>query len=51
MNDMDDDDFPDVLAGDLSPHPPARLFDRLRQISGYTWDESRPVLHTSYDVW
>ncbi|KAF9870174.1 hsp90-like protein [Colletotrichum karsti] len=31
--------------------PPSRLFDRLRQIAGYTWDESRLPFHTSYDIW
>ncbi|KAI1003063.1 hypothetical protein K3495_g5139 [Podosphaera aphanis] len=30
---------------------PARLFDRLRQIKGYTWDESKPAYHSSYDNW
>ncbi|OLN95317.1 Two-component system protein A 1 [Colletotrichum chlorophyti] len=31
--------------------PPSRLFERLRQIAGYTWDESWPPFHTSYDIW
>lgn len=31
--------------------PPARLFERLRQIAGFTWDESKAPLHTSYDNW
>lgn len=31
--------------------PPLRLFERLRQIAGYTWDESQPLLHTSSDAW
>ncbi|KAI8272710.1 hypothetical protein K4K60_012024 [Colletotrichum sp. SAR11_57] len=31
--------------------PPSRLFERLRQIAGYTWDESRLPFHTSYDIW
>ena len=30
---------------------PPRLFERLRQIAGYTWDESREPLHSSYDYW
>ncbi|KAG6213833.1 hypothetical protein E4U50_000863 [Claviceps purpurea] len=34
-----------------SPPPPQRLFERLRQIAGYTWDESREPIHTSYDFW
>ncbi|CAK7207535.1 Chk1 protein kinase [Sporothrix eucalyptigena] len=29
--------------------PPVHIFDRLRQIAGYTWDETRRPLHTSYD--
>ncbi|KAK2064586.1 hsp90-like protein [Colletotrichum caudatum] len=31
--------------------PPSRLFERLRQIAGYTWDESSLPFHTSYDIW
>lgn len=31
--------------------PPSRLFERLRQIAGFTWDESRLPFHTSYDIW
>ncbi|CAK7267416.1 Chk1 protein kinase [Sporothrix epigloea] len=31
--------------------PPAHIFERLRQIAGYTWDETLPPLHTSYDNW
>ena len=31
--------------------PPPRLFERLRQIAGYTWDESQAPIHTSFDVW
>ncbi|CAK7568192.1 MAG: Chk1 protein kinase [Sporothrix epigloea] len=34
---------------DDSLDPPAHIFDRLRQIAGYTWDESLRPLHTSYD--
>lgn len=33
------------------PPPPPRLFERLRQIAGYTWDESKPPFHSSYDFW
>jgi hypothetical protein len=36
------DDFPDL---------PPRLFERLRQINGYTWDESIKPYHTTYDCW
>jgi hypothetical protein len=31
--------------------PPPRLFERLRQLGGYTWDEAREPLHSSYDYW
>ncbi|KAM7214183.1 Two-component system protein A [Rhypophila decipiens] len=31
--------------------PPARIFERLRQIAGYTWDESIRPLHSTYDNW
>jgi hypothetical protein len=31
--------------------PPPRLFERLRQITGYTWDESKAPFHSSYDNW
>lgn len=31
--------------------PPTRIFERLRQIAGYTWDESKTPFHSSYDVW
>ncbi|CAK7234784.1 Chk1 protein kinase [Sporothrix curviconia] len=44
----------DTSAGpsvDDSRDPPAHMFDRLRQIAGYTWDETRRPLHTSYDNW
>jgi hypothetical protein len=37
-------------AENLDP-PPPRLFERLRQIAGYTWDESQDVFHSSYDNW
>jgi len=30
---------------------PTRIFERLRQIAGYTWDETKYPLHTSYDNW
>ncbi|KHO01898.1 ATPase-like, ATP-binding domain protein [Metarhizium album ARSEF 1941] len=39
----------DVL--DSRPPPPPRLFERLRQIAGYTWDESKEPIHSSYDLW
>ncbi|KND94124.1 hypothetical protein TOPH_01175 [Tolypocladium ophioglossoides CBS 100239] len=31
------------------PPPPPRLFERLRQIAGYTWDDSKPPFHSTYD--
>lgn len=31
--------------------PPPRIFDRLSQIAGYTWDESKEPFHSSYDNW
>ena len=30
---------------------PARIYERLRSIAGYTWDESKPPFHSSYDNW
>ena len=30
---------------------PTGLFEKLRQIAGYSWDESREPLHSSYDNW
>ncbi|KAK4083506.1 uncharacterized protein Triagg1_1168 [Trichoderma aggressivum f. europaeum] len=39
----------DVL--DPPPPPPPRLFERLRQIAGYSWDESTPPFHSTYDFW
>lgn len=31
--------------------PPPRLYERLRQIAGYTWDESKLPFHSTYDFW
>lgn len=31
--------------------PPSRIFERLAQIAGYTWDESKEPFHSSYDNW
>ncbi|PTB75927.1 histidine kinase [Trichoderma longibrachiatum ATCC 18648] len=39
----------DVL--DPLPPPPPRLFERLRQIAGYSWDETEPPFHSTYDFW
>ena len=30
---------------------PARIIERLHQIPGYTWDESRAPFHSTYDNW
>ncbi|KAI9875826.1 MAG: hypothetical protein M1830_007946 [Pleopsidium flavum] len=38
------------LAQEL-PVPPPRLFERLAQIAGYTWDQSIEPFHSSYDNW
>ncbi|TPX07877.1 uncharacterized protein E0L32_010452 [Thyridium curvatum] len=40
-----------VVMTDESIDPPARLFERLRLIPGFAWDESRPLFHSSYDSW
>ncbi|KAM0216311.1 hypothetical protein ACHAPA_002123 [Fusarium lateritium] len=31
--------------------PPPRIYERLRQIAGYTWDDSQLPFHSSYDYW
>lgn len=31
--------------------PPARIFERISQIAGYSWDESVAPIHSSYDNW
>ncbi|KAB5582746.1 hsp90-like protein [Coniochaeta sp. 2T2.1] len=46
---MPNDDQLDHL--DQLDQPPSRNFERLRQLGGYTWDESRTPFHTSYDNW
>ncbi|KAJ5749963.1 hypothetical protein N7533_006991 [Penicillium manginii] len=38
------------LSDDL-PLPPARLFDRLSQLPGYTWDQSVEPFHSTYNHW
>jgi hypothetical protein len=40
-----------VALGDEMLDPPQRLYERLRQIAGYTWDESKEPFHSSYDNW
>ncbi|KAL2818829.1 hypothetical protein BJX63DRAFT_428899 [Aspergillus granulosus] len=39
-----------VLGEDL-PLPPARLFQRLAQLPGYTWDQSIEPFHSTYNHW
>jgi hypothetical protein len=31
--------------------PPPRLYERLRQIAGYVWDDSKLPFHSTYDFW
>lgn len=31
--------------------PPPRLYERLRQIAGYDWDESELPFHSTYGFW
>lgn len=38
------------LSEDL-PLPPTRLFERLGQLPGYTWDESVEPFHSTYNHW
>ncbi|KAL2834960.1 hypothetical protein BDW59DRAFT_1617 [Aspergillus cavernicola] len=39
-----------ILGEDL-PLPPARLFQRLAQLPGYTWDQSFEPFHSTYNHW
>lgn len=39
-----------ALLDDL-PLPPARLFERLAQLPGYTWDQSVEPFHSTYNHW
>ncbi|OJJ44276.1 hypothetical protein ASPZODRAFT_160906 [Penicilliopsis zonata CBS 506.65] len=45
---MDDDSH--ILGEDL-PLPPARLFERLAQLPGYTWDQIQEPFHSTYSHW
>lgn len=36
---------------DSTLDPPVRIFERLSQIAGYSWDETVPPNHSSYDNW
>lgn len=40
-----------VATSDEQLDPPLRLYERLRQLAGYTWDESEEAFHSSYDNW
>lgn len=40
----------DTVLDDL-PLPPARLFERLAQLPGYTWDQSAEPFHSTYNHW
>ncbi|KAI1130300.1 putative histidine kinase HHK1p [Nemania abortiva] len=31
--------------------PPARIFERLKQLAGYSWDEADKPFHSTYDNW
>ena len=43
-------DVPAVHSDDVLD-PPARIFERLRLIAGYSWDDSKAPFHSSYDNW
>ncbi|KAL1960905.1 hypothetical protein VTO42DRAFT_5889 [Malbranchea cinnamomea] len=47
---MEPQQSPPILGDDL-PLPPHRLFERLSQISGHSWDQSAEIVHSSYDHW
>lgn len=36
---------------DSNLNPPDRLYERLEQLAGYTWDEEKEPFHSSYDNW
>jgi hypothetical protein len=37
--------------GEDLPLPPARLFERLSQLYGYTWDQAIEPFHSTYNYW
>ncbi|KAK3989814.1 Two-component system protein A [Cladorrhinum sp. PSN332] len=39
------------LLDDQQLESPARIFERLHQVAGYSWDDSRPPFHSTYDNW
>ncbi|KAK3683483.1 hypothetical protein B0T22DRAFT_248627 [Podospora appendiculata] len=40
-----------IPSDDQQFDPPARIFERLRQIAGYAWDDSKHPFHSTYDNW
>jgi hypothetical protein len=40
-----------AAAPDEQLDPPARIFERLKQLAGYSWKESERPVHSSYDNW
>lgn len=41
----------DHILGEDLPLPPARLFERLSELPGYTWDQSSEPFHSTYSHW
>ena len=41
----------EATVADEMADPPHRIYSRLRNIAGYTWDESKDPFHSSYDNW
>ncbi|KAK4228498.1 Two-component system protein A [Podospora fimiseda] len=39
------------LLDDQQLESPARILERLHQVAGYSWDNSRPPFHSTYDNW
>ncbi|RKF65723.1 Peroxide stress-activated histidine kinase mak3 [Erysiphe neolycopersici] len=39
------------MVGEFLDYTPVGLYERLRQIDGYTWDECKPAYHSSYNNW
>lgn len=46
-----EESHPTATTAEDLPLPPARLFERLAQIPGYTWDLSSEPFHSTYDNW
>ncbi|CAM1503976.1 Fc.00g015670.m01.CDS01 [Cosmosporella sp. VM-42] len=40
-----------ALVSDDLLDPPPRLYERLRQLAGYTWDDTKLPFHSTYDFW